>query len=74
MPGSIEFEVPADTVMIELTPVRDAGEGAVKARRRRAYLKYSEIPDGRRFRCNDGISYKNDADFDHFVFRIERII
>jgi hypothetical protein len=71
---TIEFEVPAGSASICVTPVRDAGGGTVERRRRRAYLKYSEIPDGRRFRFNDGIAYKNDADFDHFVFRIERII
>lgn len=48
----------------------DDGSGTVGAWTGNAAMVVEELPNGRRYRCNDG---KLDADFQDIVFRIERV-
>lgn len=49
----------------------DSGKGSVDAWIGHAAMIVEELPNGRRYRCNDGYP---DDDFDDLVFRIERIV
>lgn len=67
---SVEFEVVGNPTTIEVHNVWDCGNGVVHAWLNGAAMIVEELPNGRRYRCNDGFA---DDDFDDLVFRLERI-
>ncbi|MCG3126419.1 MAG: hypothetical protein CHACPFDD_01254 [Phycisphaerae bacterium] len=56
--------------VVTVNNVWDVGDGVVHAWHNGAAMIVDEIPNGRRYRCNDGFP---DDDFDDIVFRIERV-
>jgi hypothetical protein len=48
--------------------VWDTGDGVVESRHYGAAMIVEQLPNGRRYRCNDGYP---DDDFDDLIFRIE---
>jgi hypothetical protein len=48
----------------------DAGKGTTEAWVGHAAMIVEELPNGRRYRCNDS---QRDDDFDDLIFRIERV-
>jgi hypothetical protein len=69
-PQIVELGVPTSANMVEVHNVWDSGDGMTDAWRNGAAMIIEEVPNGRRYRCNDGLA---DDDFDDIVFRIERI-
>ncbi len=69
-PQVVELGVPANANMVEVHNVWDSGNGMTDAWHNGAAMIIEEIPNGRRYRCNDGLA---DDDFDDIVFRIERV-
>lgn len=67
---TVEFEIVGDATTIEVHNVWDCGNGVVHAWINGAAMIVEEIPNGRRYRCNDGFA---DDDFDDIVFRLERV-
>jgi hypothetical protein len=66
----VEFEVAGGARTLHIYNVWDCGNGVVEAGHNGAAMIVEEIPDGRRYRCNDGFA---DDDFDDLVFRLERV-
>ena len=69
-PQIVELGVPANANMIEVYNVWDSGNVMTDAWHNGAAMIIEEVPNGRRYRCNDGLA---DDDFDDIVFRIERV-
>ncbi len=67
---AVEFEIIGDAATIEIHNVWDCGNGVVDAWHNGAAMIVEELPNGRRYRCNDGFP---DDDFDDIVFRLERV-
>jgi hypothetical protein len=67
---TVEFEVIGSVSMIEVHNAWDCGNGVVESLHNGAAMIVEEIPNGRRYRCNDGFA---DDDFDDIVFRLERV-
>jgi len=67
---AIEFEVVGNPSAIDLFNVWDTGNGVMDSRHNGAAMIVEELPNGRRYRCNDGYA---DEDFDDIIFRIEAI-
>lgn len=69
-PPVIELGVRGNAETLTVYNVWDAGDGTIDARHNGAAMIIEEVPNGRRYRCNDGLA---DDDFDDIVFRIERV-
>jgi hypothetical protein len=69
-PRVVELGLPANANRIEVHNVWDSGNGMTDAWHNGAAMIVEEIPNGRRYGCNDGLA---DDDFDDIVFRIERV-
>jgi hypothetical protein len=67
---TVEFEVLGPASMIEVHNAWDCGNGVVDSWLNGAAMIVEEIPNGRRYRCNDGFA---DDDFDDIIFRLERV-
>jgi hypothetical protein len=65
-----DFEVLDEASVIHVHNVWDCGNGVVDSRHNGAAMIVEEIPNGRRYRCNDGFA---DDDFDDIIFRLERV-
>lgn len=68
-PPTVEFEVTDSVSEIEVKNVWDTGNGVMESWHNGAAMIVDPIPNGRRYRCNDGFA---DDDFDDIVFRLER--
>ena len=68
-PAVIEIEVQSPDDHIKINNVWDHGDGVVQAWHHGAAMIVDEIPNGRRYRCNDG---HPDDNFTDIVFRLER--
>ena len=69
-PESFEFELVSKEPTIYVYNVWDVGDGVTHAWHNCAAMIVEDVPNGRRYRCNDGFP---DDDFDDIVFRLERI-
>ncbi len=69
-PQTVEFAVTGEAGTIEVKNVWDVGNGVIESWHNGAAMIVESIPDGRRYRCNDGLA---DDDFNDIVFRLERI-
>lgn len=73
-PMTWEFEVSGEAAVINLFNVWESedhrGKRFVDSKHNGAAMIVEEIPNGRRYRCNDG---EPDDDFDDIVFRLERV-
>ena len=69
-PKRVEFEVTSGLTTIEVRNVWDTGNGVMESWHNGAAMMMEPLPNGRRYRCNDGYP---DDDFDDIVFRIERL-
>jgi hypothetical protein len=69
-PKSVEIDLIGTGVELQVHNAWDTGNGTVHYWHNGAAMMVEEIPDGRRYRCNDG---EPDDDFDDLVFRIERV-
>ncbi|TWT40064.1 hypothetical protein [Botrimarina hoheduenensis] len=69
-PPVVEFEVVGDVSDIDVKNVWDVGDGVMDSGHNGAAMIVEEIPNGRRYRCNDGYA---DDDFDDIIFHIERL-
>jgi hypothetical protein len=67
---TVEFEIVGDGSVLEVRNAWDCGNGVVESWHNGAAMIVEELPNGRRYRCNDGFA---DEDFDDIVFRLERI-
>jgi hypothetical protein len=69
-PPTVEVEVLGNVAEILVYNVWDVGDGTIHSWHNGAAMIVEELPDGRRYRCNDG---EPDDDFDDLVFRVERV-
>jgi len=73
--GTIEFELRGGPEAIHVFNVWEGedhlGHRFMDSRHNGAAMIVEEIPNGRRYRCNDG---EADDDFDDIVFRLERLL
>lgn len=69
-PQAVEFEIIGDTPAIQVKNVWDVGNGTIHSWHNGAAMIIELLPNGRRYRCNDGLA---DDDFDDVIFRIERV-
>lgn len=69
-PQTVEFEADTDSAAVEVRNVWDVGDGVMHSWHNGAAMIVEDLPDGRRYRCNDG---EADDDLDDIVFRLERL-
>lgn len=69
-PQTVELEVMGKPSTIEVKNVWDVGDGVIHSWHNGAAMIVEPLPDGRRYRCNDGFA---DDDFNDLVFRLERL-
>ena len=69
-PEVVEFGVRAGVSEVRVYNVWDVGDGVVHARHNGAAMIVEDVPNGRRYLCNDG---EADEDFDDVIFRMERV-
>jgi len=70
-PSNFDVYLTGDVTSVAVYNVWDTGNGAIDAWHNGAAMIVEEIPNGRRYRCNDGVA---DDDFDDVVFRLERVL
>ena len=66
----VEFKVVGDATAIAIHNAWDCGNGTMHSGHNGAAMIVEPLPNGRRYRCNDGFA---DDDFDDIVFRLERV-
>lgn len=69
-PDVVDLQLLGKPAEITVYNVWDSGNGVIDAWHNGAAMMIEEIPNGRRYRCNDGFA---DDDFDDIVFRLERV-
>jgi hypothetical protein len=69
-PSSVEIELVGKVPEVTVYNVWDVGDGTIQVGHNGAAMIVEEIPNGRRYRCNDG---EADDDFDDLIFRIEQV-
>lgn len=69
-PKVVEFEVAPKAADVNVKNIWDVGDGVVHSWHNGAAMIVEQLPEGRRYHCNDGFA---DDDFDDVVFRIERV-
>jgi hypothetical protein len=69
-PQTVELEVMGKPSTIEVKNVWDVGDGTIHSWHNGAAMIVESLPNGRRYRCNDGFA---DDDFNDIVFRLERV-
>jgi hypothetical protein len=69
-PQTVEFEVVGKPATIAVKNIWDVGNGVIDSWHNGAAMIVESVPNGRRYRCNDGFA---DDDFNDIVFRLERI-
>ena len=67
----LDSEVGLTVSEVRVYNVWDVGDGVIHARHNGAAMIVESLPNGRRYRCNDGFA---DEDFADIVFRLERVI
>jgi hypothetical protein len=70
-PPTVEIEAVGNVTEVLLYNVWDMGDGTIHSWHNGAAMVVEELPNGRRYRCNDG---EPDDDFDDLIFRIERLL
>ena len=68
--SAVEFDVLGAPATLDIYNAWDCGNGVVESWLNGAAMIVEELPNGRRYRCNDG---EADEDFDDIIFRIERV-
>jgi hypothetical protein len=68
--NAVEFGVLGTASIINIYNLWDCGNGVVHSWLNGAAMIVEEIPNGRRYRCNDA---EADDDFDDIIFRLERL-
>lgn len=68
-PSAVEIDVRTKEDHVTVNNVWDHSDGVIQAWHNGAAMIVDEIPNGRRYRCNDG---HPDENFTDIVFRIER--
>lgn len=69
-PQTVEMELVGKPPTLEVKNVWDTGDGVIHSWHNGAAMIVEDLPNGRRYRCNDGFA---DDDFDDLVFRLERV-
>jgi Protein of unknown function (DUF2695) len=69
-PPTVELALTSDVTVVRLKNVWDVGDGVIHCWHNGAAMIVEELPNGRRYRCNDGFP---DDDFEDIVFRLERV-
>jgi hypothetical protein len=67
-PQETEFVVHSLSGTLDVRNIWDVGDGITESGHNGAAMIVEEIPNGRRYYCNDG---KPDDDFDDIIFRLE---
>jgi hypothetical protein len=67
-PRDVEILVLSDMDELEVRNVWDVGDGTIQSWHNGAAMTVEEVPDGRRYRCNDG---HPDDDFSDLVFSLK---
>lgn len=67
---TVDFEVLGGASVIRIYNAWDCGNGVVDFWLNGAAMIVEEIPNGRRYRCNDG---EPDDDFEDIIFRLQRV-
>jgi len=67
-PQETEFVVNSESGTLDVENTWDVGDGITELGHNGAAMIVEEIPNGRRYRCNDG---EPDDDFDDLIFRLE---
>ena len=68
-PAVVELEITPKVLSVEVKNVWDIGDGVIHSWHNGAAMIVEQLPNGRRYHCNDGFA---DDDFDDMVFRLER--
>jgi hypothetical protein len=69
-PQTVDLKVIGKVSTIEVKNVWDVGNGVIHSWHNGAAMIVETLPNGRRYRCNDGLA---DDDFDDIVFHLERV-
>ncbi len=69
-PPVVEVELVGNVTEASVYNAWDMGDGTTHAWHNGAAMIVEELPNGRRYRCNDG---EADEDFDDIIFRLERV-
>ena len=69
-PQTVELEVIGKISTIEVKNVWDVGDGVIHSWHNGAAMIVDLLPNGRRYRCNDGLA---DDNFNDIVFRLEHV-
>ncbi len=69
-PQTVDFEIIGKASTIEVKNMWDFGDGVMQSWHNGAAMIVESLPNGRRYRCNDG---DPDDDFDDIIFRLERV-
>jgi hypothetical protein len=67
-PKEVEIICKSKRGELEVVNVWDCGDGVIESGHNGAAMIVEQLPNGRRYRCNDG---HPDDDFDDLIFRIE---
>lgn len=67
-PQEVELVIRSQSAVLQVKNIWDVGDGITESWHNGAAMIVEEIPNGRRYRCNDG--QPND-DFDDIIFRLE---
>jgi hypothetical protein len=70
-PKEEEFEVVGSPSVVNIFNVWAGSDGVTHSRHHGAAMIVEELPNGRRYQCNDG---EPDEDFDDIIFRLERVV
>jgi hypothetical protein len=69
-PRTVELELIGKIASIQVKNIWDVGNGVIESWHNGAAMIVEILPEGRRYRCNDGFA---DDDFNDVVFCIERV-
>jgi predicted alpha-1,6-mannanase (GH76 family) len=69
-PQTVELEAIGKISTIEVKNVWDVGDGVIHSWQNGAAMIVDLLPNGRRYRCNDGLA---DDNFNDIVFRLEHV-
>jgi hypothetical protein len=69
-PQTVTFEIAGKVSEIQVKNVWDVGDGVTHSWHNGAAMIIELLPNGRRYRCNDGFA---DDYFDDIIFRLERM-
>jgi hypothetical protein len=70
VPDGLRFRLLGEPSFIHIFNVWESSRGTMDSGHNGAAMIVEELPNGRRYRCNDGVP---DDDFDDIIFRVERM-